>query len=255
MPRPAAPLLLLAAVLLVGCSTGPGPTELRVFAASSLTDAFGELEQRFEQDHPDVDVQLVFAGSQVLRLQIEQGAGADVFASADPHHMQPLVDAGLAEAPRVFARNALTVIVPLDGQGAVASFPDLSRAERLVIGTPAVPAGRYTREVLRRADRGLGAGFADAVLARVVSQESNVRLVRAKVELGEADAAIVFASDAVSSDRVRAVPIPPAFNVSAEYPTARLAGCSQPALAELWLDFLASPPAARVLTRHGFEVD
>lgn len=248
---------LLLGAGLSGCDRGcdRGDAERRplvVFAASSLTEAFGELERAFEQAHPAVDVQLAFAGSGVLRLQIEQGAGADVFASADVDHMGALTAAGRVHTARVFAHNGLVVIVPLDDRAQIAAFGDLPRAKRLVIGGPTVPVGRYTRVMLDRAAASLGAEFAAAVRANVVSEENNVRLVRAKVELGEADAAVVYHTDAVASKRVRIVPVPAAFDVRAQYLIGLVEGSAAAEEAQRWVAFVASEAGRRVLARHGF---
>lgn len=244
---------LCAAVILSGCgSPGSDRRPLRVFAASSLTDAFREMAGAFEGAHPGTDVVLVFAGSQVLRLQIEQGAPADVFASANPRHMEALVEDGLVSGQRVLARNELVVIVPPANPAGIESFADLVRAERIVIGTPNVPVGAYAREALRRAGSGGGAGaFEEEVLDRVVSEESNVRLVRAKVELGEADAAIVYRTDAVTG-RVRTVHLPPRVNVLAHYLIGMVEGAENAAAAERWAEFVASPEGRSILSRHGF---
>lgn len=227
-------------------------TELAVFAASSLTEAFGDLERGFEASHPDVDVQLTFAGSQVLRLQIEQGAAVDVFASANESHMQALVDHRLVEAPRVFARNELVVIVPTRNPAGIESFSDLTGASRLVIGTDNVPVGIYTRQALERARAELGDTFVTQVLGRVVSEESNVRLVRAKVELGEADAAIVYRTDAASSEQVRVVSIPDPLNVRASYPIGALTRAAHGPDAQAFVAYVLSPQGREVLARHGF---
>jgi molybdate transport system substrate-binding protein len=247
----------LAAALLAGGCGGtedlePEPVTLNVYAASSLTEAFAELEATFERTHSDVDVALSFAGSQVLRIQIEEGAPADVFASANPEHMEALIEAGLVQSARVMAANELVVIVPADNPSGVASFEDLPAARRLVLGTPDVPVGRYAREVLARADSLLRPGFRAAVLANLVSEESNVRLARAKVELGEADAAIVYVTDAVGSDRVRSVPIPGELNVRALYLIGAVERAGASELAEEWIELVRSPGGRAVLTRHGF---
>ncbi|MEO0602265.1 MAG: molybdate ABC transporter substrate-binding protein, partial [Myxococcota bacterium] len=178
-------------VALLGCATDDGSPTLSVFAASSLTEAFEDLEHSFEAEHPGVDLQLTFAGSQVLRLQIEQGARADVFASADERHLQALLDTGDVVDARIFAENELTLIVPPSPR-AVTRFEDLPRASRIVVGSPQGPVGTYTRLLLDRAGATWGATFAAAIRRNVVSEEPNVRLVRAKVELGEADAAFVY---------------------------------------------------------------
>jgi molybdate transport system substrate-binding protein len=227
---------------------------LSVYAASSLTEAFTELEGVFESAHPETDVAPTFAGSQVLRLQIEQGAAADVFASANEEHMQALESAELVEESRVFARNDLVIIVPLDNPAGIESLEDLPHADRLVLGTANVPVGRYARAVLRLAAPTHGEGFEAMVLSRVVSEESNVRLARAKVELGEADAAIVYRTDAGSSERVRTVPIPADVNVIADYPIAIVTRTTAREAAEAWIALLVSPDGRSVLARHGFMV-
>lgn len=229
----------------------PATSRLAVFAASSLTEAFRDIEALFEAAHPSVDAVFSFAGSQTLRLQIERGARADVFASADPRHTARLAEAGLVGARRVFAHNELAVIVPLDNPAEIASFRDLPRARRLVLGSEGVPAGAYAREVLARAAQSIDPAFADDVLERLVSEESSVRLVRAKVEMGEADAAIVYRSDAASG-RVRRVPVPPEASVRAEYVAAVVAGAPNPEAAGAWVEFLGSEGARRALVRHGF---
>jgi len=199
-----------------------------------------------------VDVQLTLAGSQVLRLQIEQGASADVFASANESHMQALVDAGDVLRSQTFARNELVVIVPTSNPAGIESFDQLIRGSRIVIGTDNVPVGVYTRQILDNARAQLGEGFVAAVRRRVVSEESNVRLVRAKVEMGEADAAVVYRTDAVSSERVRIVPIPEALDVRAAYPIGVLARSRHATEAAAFIDYVLSPPGRRVLGRHGF---
>lgn len=237
-------------VALAACG-GPGEstTTLSVFAASSLTDAFTDLAGAFEEAHPDVEVRTSFAGSQTLRLQIENGAPADVFASADVEHMQALESQGLVGAPRVFAHNELVIIVPLDNPAEIDQLGALAGAARLVIGAPEVPLGRYTQEMLTRTD------FGDAVMEHVVSQEANARQVRAKVELGEADAAIVYRTDALGSDRVRMIPIPAPVNVRTEYLVAVTERTAHRDAAEAWVELLRSPEGTRVLRQHGFIVE
>ena len=243
---------LLIAAGASACGEDPGGRRpLQVFAASSLTDAFREMETAFEAAYPDTDVGLVFAGSQVLRLQIEHGAGADIFASADRRHIESLERADLVGEYGPFAGNELVLIVPPHNPAAIESFADLPRAERLVIGTEHVPVGAYTREALRRAAARMGTDFENAVLSRVVSEESNTRLVRAKVELGVADAAIVYRTDAAPG-RVRVIPLPPEANVRASYLMGAVAGAANPEGAARWLGFVASPAGQEILSRRGF---
>src|SRR5688572_21310273 len=172
-----------------------------------------------------------------LRTQIENGARADLFASADQNHMATLVKASLVAAPRVFARNTPVIIVPQDNPAKVASFDDLPRARKLVIGVPEVPIGGYTVQILDNA----GAAFKQQVMANVVSRELNVRQVLAKVSLGEADAGIVYRTDAIAGkDKVRIIEIPAKVNVIAEYPVAVLSKAPQAAAARAFVDLLLS---------------
>ena len=240
-----------AAGLGAGCAGEPGDA-LFVYAASSLTEAFGELETTFEASHPGTDVVVTFAGSQVLRLQIEQGAPADVFASANPEHVRALVDSGLVREGHVFASNELVVIVPSDNPAGIDSFEELPRARRLVLGTPEVPVGRYAREALARADVLVRPGFQASVLESLVSEESNVRLARAKVELGEADAAIVYRTDAAGSDRVRTVLIPDGMSVPAEYLIGVVERDGVSPLADAWIEWVLSAEGRSLLERYGF---
>lgn len=243
--------ILGAAAVAAGGDAGQQRRTVQVFAASSLADAFREMKTAFEAEHPGTDVRLVFAGSQVLRLQIEQGARADVFASADRRHIESLARAGFVTRYVEFAGNELVIIVPPDNPAGIDSFGDLRRARRLVVGTRHVPVGAYTREALHRAAARRGPGFEAAVLDRVVSEESNVRLVRAKVELGAADAAIVYRTD-VAPGRVRAIPVPQWANVRAAYLMGAVAGSANGEGAEQWIGFVGSPVGQAILSRRGF---
>jgi molybdate transport system substrate-binding protein len=227
--------------------------ELTVFAASSLRDAFQELGRRFESAHAGATVSINFAGSQELRTQIEHGARADVLASADQRHVSALVDAGLLEPPRTFARNEPVIVVPRGNPAAIRALVDLPRAERIVVGVPDVPIGEYTLRILEGASARYGPGFRDAVEARIASRELNVRQVLAKVRLGEADAAIVYRTDALAAgDAVETISIPADLNVMAEYPIAPLRGAPQPALGRAFIDLVLSPAGRAVLARYGF---
>lgn len=247
-------VLSVTIVLLAGCKRDEAETQtaLSVFAASSLTEAFQELERGFEAANPGVDVVLTFAGSQILRLQIEQGASADVFASADESHMTALVRAGWVSQEQVFAHNELVVITPRDNPAGLESFNDLPRASRVVIGAENVPVGSYTLELLQRAATRIGPEFASQVREHVVSEESNVRLVRAKVELGEAEAAIVYRTDAVTSDRVRLISVPEELNARAGYYIGQLGRASHPELARRWIAYVRSEDGRAILSRRGF---
>ncbi len=244
-----------AALSLAACGDdGERRETVTVFAAASLTDALGELAAAFEARNPGVTVRVSFAGSATLRTQVLEGAPADVFASASPDEVEALKAAGLVVEERGIATNTLVVAIAEDAGLRIAAFEDLAGPGlRLVLAAAEVPAGRYARESLALADAsgGYGPGFAARVLANVRSNEANVRATLAKVELGEADAAIVYASDLAgrAPEGVRAVAIPERFQVAAEY---RIALLSEGDAAQAFMAFVTSPEGEAVLARHGF---
>jgi len=245
-------LLVAAAIVVLGSaasSRADDSREITVFAAASLRESFEALAKTFEAKSPGVKVHLNLAGSQELRTQIENGARADIFASADQKHMAALVKANLVTAPRVFARNTPVIIVPKGNPGHVASFEQLINAKKIVIGVPEVPIGNYTLQILDKA----GADFKQKVLGNVVSRELNVRQVLAKVSLGEADAGIVYKTDAMASkDKVEIIEIPAKVNVIAEYPVAVLAKAPEAAAARAFIDLLLSADGQKRLVASGF---
>jgi molybdate transport system substrate-binding protein len=241
---------VIAALVLCGCAAPAQaePRELTVFAAASLREAFEDLARTFEA-RSGFKVRLNLAGSQELRTQIENGARADVFAAADQKHMDALATAKLVTAPRVFVRNTPVIIVPRDNPAKIASFQDLTKARRIVIGVPEVPIGNYTLQIFEKA----GAEFKDKVLASVASRELNVRQVLAKVTLGEADAGVVYRTDAMAGkDKVAIIEIPAKVNVVAEYPVAVLARAPQAAAARAFVDLLLSADGQKRLAAAGF---
>jgi molybdate transport system substrate-binding protein len=246
--------LLALAIFGLGCQPAQAdnkPRELLVFAATSLRESFGALAGAFEKEHPGWKVTLNLAGSQELRAQIEQGAPADVFASADLKHMAALEAAKLALPSRIFASNEPVVVAPIGT--ALQKFTDLPRAQRIVVGTPEVPIGAYTLQVLDKAAVRLGDEFKTDVLAHVVSHELNVRQVLAKVTLGEADAGVVYRTDALAAkDQVRLLPIPPELNVMAEYPIAVIQASRHIKEAQAFVALVASARGAQELNAAGF---
>jgi molybdate transport system substrate-binding protein len=251
------PLLLSFALVAAACDRSePAATQtLAVFAAASLTNAFAEIAAAYEREHVGVAVTLNLASSQQLAQQLVQGAPADVFASASDGPMQLAEEAGriAAASPQLFARNRLVVITPAD-ETAIAALADLARpGVRLVLASATVPAGQYTLEFLEKASASdtLGADYAQAVLANVVSYEQNVRAVLTKVALGEADAGIVYESDATGA-AVRRIPIPEELNVVAAYPIAPIGDSPRPELAADFIAFVLSPAGQAILERHGF---
>jgi molybdate transport system substrate-binding protein len=234
------------------------PTTLTVFAAASLTEPFGAMARVFEEDHPGVELLLNFAGSQALRLQIEQGARADVFASANVEHAEALLRAGLIERPIIFTHNQLVVIVPATNPGAIERLADLARPGlKLVLAGPNVPVGRYARQSLELLDDSpvLGANYSSRVLSNLVSEEDNVKGVVAKVRFGEADAGIVYVSDITpdAAADVSFIEIPPEFNIVADYPIARVVDAQAPEPARQFIEFVLSPRGQMILADHGFQ--
>ncbi len=239
-----------------GCGTKPkagAHPELTVFAAASLREVFTALARRFEALRPGTHVVLSFAGSQTLRSQIEHGAPADVFASADERHMTALAAEGHVTAPKFFAQNELVVAVSRAGASSVREFRQLPDATRIVLGAPEVPVGEYTRRALEQANADLGADFQARVEAHVVSREPDARQVLAKVALGEVDAGIVYRTDALAAkDKVVIVPMPAAYNVLAKYPVAVTTHAPRAELGRAFVELLFSPEGARVLAESGF---
>jgi molybdate transport system substrate-binding protein len=227
--------------------------EVVVFEAASLKDVFARLIPRFEREHEGVKVVTNTAGSQELRAQIEHGASADVFASADRKHTDALAGQGLVGAPVTFACNELVVVVRTALAASIKTFADLPRAERIVLGAPEVPVGAYAQQILQKAAAKWGGDFSKSVEARVVSRELNVRQVLAKVVLGEADAGIVYRSDAiVARGKVEMLAIPTDLNVTAEYPIAVLKAAPRARLAGEWVTLVRSPAGEEALREAGF---
>jgi len=227
--------------------------ELVVFEAASLRDAFARLIPHFEKENANTKVVTNAAGSQELRAQIEHGAAADVFASADRKHMDALLAQGLVVGPSVFTCNVVVVVVRPALAATVKTLADLPRVDRIVLGAPEVPIGSYTIEILKKAAAKLGADFPGRVDAKVVSRELNVRQVLAKVRLGEADAGVVYRSDAVTAaGRVSVIAIPPELNVAAEYPMALVTSAPHRDLARRWIELVKSPTGAAALREAGF---
>ncbi len=236
--------------------SGEGGT-LTVLAASSLTDAFGELEKRFEDENPGVEVRQSFESSSTLLTQIQQGAPADVFASASEEEMDTAVEEGLTgEEPVVFVKNREVIMVPEDNPAGIEEFRDVAKpGVRLVLAEEGVPAADYALEILAKAEEEYGAGFEKDVLSNVVSREADVRASVNRVVVGDADATFGYASDYTPDvrDRVEVVPIPPDLNIIATYPVAALKDAKEPDLARRWVDLVTSEEGQRVLEEWGFE--
>lgn len=259
-------LILIPALvcLVVACqpsssrNSSPEPDgTLLVYAAASLTDAFQQIGQAFQEAHPGRNINFNFGGSQQLAQQLLGGAPGHLFASADRRQMDLVVDGGLIirEDVRPFAANELLVIFPATGARPLQDITDLATPDlRLVIAAEEVPAGQYTRQFLDNAAAELGQSFRQRVLDNVVSYELNIRAVLTKVSLGEADAGIVYSSDFQSLDNgdVVFLAIPSHLNVQAQYYLAPVAGADDNILTMQFIDFVLSAAGQRILQEHGF---
>lgn len=232
-----------------GAST-PGSTApveeqtLTVLAAASLRDVFAELAESFEAQHDGVTVALSFAGSADLADQLLAGSPGDVFASADTKNMDRVVEGGDAVDPVVFATNTLTVVVPAGNPGGVTSFADLAREDlKVVVCAAEVPCGSATAKVEAAA----------GTTVHRVSEEASVTDVLAKVTAGEADAGLVYVTDAtLAGDDVEVVDLPETRTVVNTYPIAVTSGADDAALAQEWLDLVTGPAGQAALAKAGF---
>jgi molybdate transport system substrate-binding protein len=251
-------LAVFLAFISSACGAPNTKTESRrltVYAAASLTEAMTEMGKEFEDSHPGVTVVFNFGGSQNLRTQIEQGAPADIFASANAQEMEMLVAQNriAADAPKVFLTNQLIVILPTENPAGIASLQDLSRQGlKLVLAAEEVPAGKYAREVLKNLNALYGADYSDKVLANIVSNEDNIRQAVTKVQLGEVDASIVYVSDATAAPDLQTIEIAPEMNVTAEYLMAPLSGSANSDLANEFIDYVLSGEGGSILQKWGF---
>ncbi len=262
---------MIAAVLVLGLLAGtsggtiPGEVpriqgELTIFAAASLTEAFKEMAAQIEPGSPSTKLIFNFTGSPTLRTQLAQGARADVFASADEPNMYSAErDGTITGEPRIFARNLLVVVVPANNPAGIKTLQDLAKPKmKLVLTNKDVPVGNYARQALEKTSRdpAFGNDFSTRVLANLVSEETNVKQVASKVQLGEADAGIVYSTDVTPAIRstVRVIHIPPEFNVIAKYPIAAVKGTRNESGARAFIEYVLSPAGQSILQRHGFLV-
>jgi molybdate transport system substrate-binding protein len=233
------------------------PASLTVFAAASLKNVLADAEIAYEAANPGTDLTISTDSSAALETQIEQGAPADVFLSADTANPQKLVDAGLAAGnPVSFAGNKLTVIVPTDNPAGIQSPADLTTdGIRVIAAGDQVPITRYATQLVERlaAESGDAAAFQAAYAANVASKEDNVGQIVSKIELGEGDAAIVYVTDAAASDEVTPIEVPDALNVPATYAGVVVGASPHEDAAATFLEWLTGPDGQTVLSSFGFQ--
>lgn len=225
--------------------------ELTVFAASSLTDAFNEIAAGFQTANPGVKVTFNYGGTPALRTQLEQGARADVLASVNVEQMDLAVKNGLVAAG---ARNKLTLVVPKDNPARITGQADLGKpGMKLELAQKDVPVGRYTHDAFAKMAAN-AADFSDRALKNLVSEEPNVKQALATVQLGNADAAIVYSTDVTpdASATVMQIAIPNQFNVVAAHPFANLKDAKQGEVADAFVAYVLSAPGQVTLKKWGF---
>lgn len=243
--RKALAALLAAALAAAGCSSPPSGAGITVFAAASLKSVFTELGTQFEKDHPGTTVTFSFAGSSDLVTQLTQGASADVFASADTTNMTKAVSAGLVEGEPVnFASNQLTIVTPPGNRSRIASFADLARpGTQVVVCAPQVPCGAAAQRLEE----------ITGVALTPVSEESSVTDVLGKITSGQADAGLVYTTDARSAGaKVDAIAFPESSRAVNTYPIAVLNGADNSSAAQQFVDLVTGPRGRETLTAAGF---
>lgn len=218
---------------------------LTVLGAASLTEAFTTLAKEFQAAHPGVHVKLAFDSSATLAEQVNQGAPADVLATADTATMQTVSDAGnTAGKPKVFATNHLQLVVPKDNPAGIRKFTDLDKSSvKYVVCVDTAPCGKLATTVLANT----------GITHKPASEEVDVKAVESKVQMGEADAGIVYATDVVAAgNKVKAIDIPTSNQNLNSYPIAALKDAKKPALAEAWVRLVLSGKGRKVLSDDGF---
>jgi molybdate transport system substrate-binding protein len=251
---PAAPTE--ASSLSAASTTSVAPAALTIYGAASLKGVLDKVKTAYEAAHPGTTLTISTDSSAALEIQIEQGAPADVFLSADTTDPTKLVDKGLADGAAVtFAGNKLTVIVPTANPAGITSPKDLARAGVKVIAAgDAVPITKYATLLVANLAREAGypADFAAKYAANIASKEDNVKAVVAKIELGEGDAGIVYVTDARASTNVTTINVPDTANVPATYAGVVVKASNEAAAARAFLTWFAGPDGQAILATFGF---
>lgn len=260
------PLVIALLVLLSACAAPPTtadpaaekpaqPLTLKVFAPSSLTEAAKDLGAAFEKSNPNVKVSFEFGHSPTQRLQFTEGATGDVFITASQKDMDDAIaDKTVAEgSASVFARNQLIIVLPADNQAGLANLEDLGKpGVRLLVAVADTPIGKVTMTSLDKMDKQFANGFKGNVEANIVSKESGVKPIVSKIKLGEADAGIVFSTDAISAPELKTIQIPAELNVITQLNVAPLSKATNADPAAKFTAFMLSDEAQEILKKWGF---
>ncbi len=252
-------VIMLAVIFLsAGCATSSSESmesesSIMIFAAASMTDAVSEIVEAYHVIYPDVEILTNYAGSKTLRSQIENGADADIFISANEKHYQALLEQNLVEPGEKILENAMVIAVSNDSDAVIDDLGDLSGSCQLVLAESGVPAGDYARRILQKYSEANADTYFESAMSNVVSEESNVRQVLMKVALGEADAALVYRTDITDAvrDKVRVIEISDAYNVIGSYYMAVLPEAKEGTSA--LYDFIKGEAGDAVLEKYGFK--
>jgi len=267
------PLALVLMLVLIGCSS-PAPAAaptavptavptaaplkivtLKIFAPSSLTDAAKELTAAFEAANPGIKLAIEFGHTPTQRLQFTQGATGDVFLTASQKDMNDaVVDQTIASGkPKVFASNQLVVILPAKNSANLQKLEDLAKpGVRVLVAVVDTPIGKVTLDMLDKWDKQFGSGYKAKVIANVVSNESGVKPIVSKIKLGEADAGIVYVSDAVGAPELKTIAIAAELNMITQLNVAPIAKSANPEQAAAFAAYLMAPDGQAILKKWGF---
>ena len=240
----AVPAVLLTTVQPASAQQKPSG-EITVFAAASLTESFDAMAKQFQKKYPDVDVRFSYDASSNLATQINQGAPADVFASADADNLQKTIDAGtVTPPPAVFAKNRLEIAVEKGNPKRIKSLADLQKPGLVVVlCADQVPCGKYAAQSLAMA----------GVTVSPASKEENAKATLSKVSIGEADASIVYVTDVrAAKGTTSGVKIPDKGNVIATYPIGVVKASQNATAAKAWVKFVRSNEGQAILRKFGF---
>jgi molybdate transport system substrate-binding protein len=236
-------------------ATSADTVTLNVFAPAALTEAAQQLGAAFESANPGVKVAFELGHSPTQREQLEQGATPDVFISASRKDMDAAAEKQLvvADQVQVFARNKLIVILPPGNPAQIQTLADLAKpGVQLLIGTPDIPIGSATLSLLDKLNTSIAPDFKERVMANVVSQELGVKPIVSKISLGEADAGIVYVSDAVAAPTLTTLAVPDESNVIVVFTIAPVTAAPHPQEAAAFVASVLSPEGQAMLAAQGF---